>query len=139
MCDLQALLNRIKEEKKRNNITTDILSERANVPKSTLSKILSGAIKEPTLTSIIKIANALNVTTDYLVYGKSVQKSYFVSNKYNMLNAIGKAKADAYIDGLAENPEYINTKPTLADYGEIAAEGGELTTSRKIKRPQTTL
>ena len=47
----------------------------------------------------------------------------------NKLNEDGKQKAEAYIKDLLGNPLYNEKQTkqeyTLADYGQIAAEGGE--------------
>ena len=63
------MLNRIKYIKKLKNITTDILSEKTSIPKSTLSKILAGITRDPQISNIIKIAEALEVSADYIILG----------------------------------------------------------------------
>ena len=67
---LEEMLFRIKEIKKINKITNEMLSKKTKISLGTLSKILAGVTKEPSIQSIIKIANALNVSADYLITGE---------------------------------------------------------------------
>lgn len=125
MCDLQDMLNRINIEKKKCGYTNKTLSDATGIPKSTLDKVLAGIIKEPPVTSIIKIAKVLNVSTDYLIYGsKNSSNISSILNKYNSLNPLGKTKAFSYIDDLCEQDKYtinVNTN----NFGEIAAWGAD--------------
>ena len=141
MCDLQSMLTRIKEEKNKKGYTNENLGEIANIPKSTLDKILSGNIKEPPVTSIMKIAKALDVTTDYLIYGSKIITDIFF-NKYNDLNSLGRQKAIEYINDLLENPKYTKTAisdnkkiKTTQDY-EIAAWGADGTKGKTYTYPK---
>lgn len=130
MCDLQEMLNRIKKEKKKKGYTNEVLGAETKIPKSTLDKILSGAIKEPPVTSIIKIAKVLDVTTDYLIYGdnNADSKKNLFYNKYDMLNDFGKAKAESYINDLLVNPQYQNKAQFQKESSySIAAWGGDET------------
>lgn len=63
------MLFRIKNLKKSNKITNEILSKKTNISLGTLSKILAGVTKEPSVESIIRIAQALDTTADYLIFG----------------------------------------------------------------------
>lgn len=149
MCNLQDMLYRIKNLKKEKGLTNENLSSITNIPKGTLDKVLSGIIKEPPVTTILKIAKALDVTTDYLIYGH-LTESYGnkISHKYNRLNNIGKQKAENYIDDLLENPKYTTSdnieakqKSTVSsprDRFEIAAYGGEGNRSPKKKKREIT-
>lgn len=71
MYDFEPILKRIKETKAASGLTNEELSQKSGVPFSTLNKILCGGTKEPKLPAIIAIANALNVSADYLIYGSS--------------------------------------------------------------------
>lgn len=116
MCDLQSMLTRIKKEKKKKGYTNESLGVAANIPKGTLDKILSGNIKEPPVTSIMKIAKALDVTTDYLIYGSEVMTDILL-DKYDALNSLGRQKATEYINDLLANPKYVldaNSDVTLS-------------------------
>lgn len=68
------MVERIKTIKKEKGLTNAELSNLSDVPYGTLNKILGSETKEPSINSIIKIANALGATTDYIVYGKKEKK-----------------------------------------------------------------
>ena len=51
----------------RNCLSQEKLSRLANISTATLVKIEAGIAKEPTITTIIKIAGALEVSIDLLV------------------------------------------------------------------------
>lgn len=68
--NLSDMLKRIKELKKEEKINNKILSDISGISLGTLSKILAGVTKEPSVESVIKIAHALGVTADYLIFGE---------------------------------------------------------------------
>ena len=74
MFDMSEVLRRIKEEKKKNQLTNKELSEQTGISLGTLNKILSGDSKDPQISAVIKIAIALNVSADYLIFGSDVTK-----------------------------------------------------------------
>lgn len=109
MEELQDMLIRINNKRKEKNYTIKDLSKITNISISTLGKILSGIIKEPSITSIYKIAKSLNVSVDYLVFGENIEiDEPFPIKYYNRLNDIGKKKADEYIQDLSEQSKYTN-------------------------------
>lgn len=55
--ELREVLAKLKTE---NGLTTDLLSQLSGVPKGTLNKLLNGETKNPTGSTLKKIANALN-------------------------------------------------------------------------------
>ena len=63
---LHNLGNRIREERKRANLTQEQLAELSNCNESYIGQIERG-VKNPSLEVIVNIANALNVTVDYLL------------------------------------------------------------------------
>lgn len=77
------ILTRIKRCKDEKGYTNLELSELSGVSLGTLNKILSGETANPQLPAIIAIAHTLDVSVDYLVYGK--QKSVSSSEKENYL------------------------------------------------------
>lgn len=118
MTDLKPMLLRIKKLKQEKNYTNEHLADITGIPKSTLGKLLSGAIKEPPVTSVIKIAEALETSADYLVFGKTslnfADEPFF--KRYLSLNDNGRKKADDYIELLCENPRYtLNAQNAHAD------------------------
>jgi len=72
MYDLDAMVERIKILKKQKGLSNDTLAATSGVPKGTLAKILGNGTKDPQISSIIKIAHALGVSADYLVYGETI-------------------------------------------------------------------
>lgn len=59
--------DKIKAWRKRKDLTQDALAKKANIPYTTLAKIESDVIQNPSLQTITKIADGLNVTLDDLV------------------------------------------------------------------------
>ncbi len=66
---LTDMLHRIKTLKKEKKISNERLSEITGISLGTLSKILAGQTKEPSVESVIKIANGLNTSAEYLIFG----------------------------------------------------------------------
>jgi len=61
------LSKRIKELRAKNKLSQDQLSKRANLPFSTLAKIESGYTPNPSMETLIKIADAFGVGIDDLL------------------------------------------------------------------------
>lgn len=61
--DLRHKLIQLKTE---NGYTTDALSERSGVPKGTINKLLNGETRNPTLSTLKKLADALGCELAYL-------------------------------------------------------------------------
>ena len=57
-------LEKIAEYKKKLGLTTEELSEKSGVPLGTLTKILSGATKDPKLETLKSIAHVLGLSLD---------------------------------------------------------------------------
>lgn len=69
MYDLNKMKERIKSLKKQLNLTNLELAERSDIPVGTLNKMLGTETKDPQISTIIKIAKALNISADYLILG----------------------------------------------------------------------
>ncbi|MBU4251393.1 MAG: helix-turn-helix domain-containing protein [Candidatus Omnitrophica bacterium] len=61
------LAQNIRKLRLRNRLSQEGLSRLANISTATLVKIEAGVAKEPTITTITKIADALEVSIDLLV------------------------------------------------------------------------
>ncbi len=61
------LAQTIKELRKKHKISQEELAKKAGITYSTLIKIESGANDNPTIKTMKKIADALDVSLDYLV------------------------------------------------------------------------
>ena len=59
--------SKIKRWRKKKDLTQDALSKKANIPYTTLAKIESDVIQNPTLETITKIAEGLGITIDDLI------------------------------------------------------------------------
>ncbi|OGN31704.1 MAG: hypothetical protein A3J01_02290 [Candidatus Yanofskybacteria bacterium RIFCSPLOWO2_02_FULL_45_18] len=59
--------DKIKSWRKKKSLTQDALAKKANVPYTTLAKLESNVIKNPSLQTITKVAKGLNVSLDSLV------------------------------------------------------------------------
>ncbi|MCX5782000.1 MAG: helix-turn-helix transcriptional regulator [Elusimicrobia bacterium] len=57
----------IKKYRKKLDISQDILSKKANLAFHTIAKIEAGSTPNPTIDTVKKIADALNVTIDDLI------------------------------------------------------------------------
>lgn len=62
---------RIKEFRSKLNISQDQLAKKANIPFSTLVKIEAGYTPNPSMGTLIKIADAFGIGLDELVGRKS--------------------------------------------------------------------
>jgi len=61
------LSKRIKDLRRKFKITQDKLSKKADIPFSTLAKIEGGYISNPSMETLIKIADAFGVGVDELL------------------------------------------------------------------------
>ena len=59
--------NKIKAWRKKRGITQDALAKKADIPYTTLAKIESDVIENPSLQTITKISKGLGVSLDELV------------------------------------------------------------------------
>lgn len=61
------LAQNVKQLRKKHKLSQEGLAKKAGITYSTLIKIESGANKNPTISTIKKVANALNVRIDDIV------------------------------------------------------------------------
>ena len=66
-----SLAERIKKYRRQKEISQDKLARLAGVALSTLTKIESGAARQPTFDTVMKIADALGVSLDGLIARKA--------------------------------------------------------------------
>ena len=59
--------NRIKTQRRKQQLTQEELVRKIDISYATLSKIETGAIKNPSIKTIQKIANGLGLTVDSLI------------------------------------------------------------------------
>lgn len=101
MYEFEPILARLKEAKQRSGLTNTELAARSGVPVGTINKILAGNTKEPKLPAFIAIAEALNVSADYLIYGEAAFAEHRVTapdlellEKYHQLDERGREAVD---------------------------------------------
>lgn len=68
--DCKAVGERIKARKHELGITANDLYERSGVPLDTINNIVYGRTADPRTESLAKIAQALDISLDYIVFGK---------------------------------------------------------------------
>ncbi|PIU36275.1 hypothetical protein COT03_00415 [Candidatus Shapirobacteria bacterium CG07_land_8_20_14_0_80_39_18] len=59
--------DKIKAWRKKRDLTQDALAKKANIPYTTIAKIESDVIQNPSLQTITKVAEGLGVSLDDLV------------------------------------------------------------------------
>lgn len=60
----------LRNRRTKLGLTQEQLAIKAGVPYTTLSKIENGLVKNPTINTLKKIADALEVSVDYLIGNK---------------------------------------------------------------------
>lgn len=73
MYEYNEMIDRLKNLIDKRKISIKQLSESADVPYRTLYKIITKETKEPSVNIMIRVAKALNITTDNLIFGKDVK------------------------------------------------------------------
>lgn len=118
MYDLKLMIERIKSLKKEKKLSNEELSKLSGVPIGTLAKILGSETKDPQISNIIKIAEALNVSSDYLIFGKSKNissDSFTLISMYENLNKEGQKKVLEYINDISEMDKYKKCSASQQD------------------------
>jgi transcriptional regulator with XRE-family HTH domain len=59
--------SKIRKWRKKRDLTQDELSKKADIPYPTLVKIESDSVKNPSIETVVKIANGLGVRVDDLI------------------------------------------------------------------------
>lgn len=91
----------INKRKKELNITNEKLSEISGVPLGTLSKITSGIIKNPKLSTLKQITDALSMTLDELVnQSEKPDKQDDLVVKFNKLKPVNQERLLLYMEML---------------------------------------
>lgn len=101
--DLQAIGNRISERRKQLNYTQEFVAEKMNVSVQMISNLERGnkAIK---IENLIKISEILDISTDYILTGKTTEKDISaIFNKITKLNTADSKMVDMIIDYCLNN------------------------------------
>ena len=95
-------LNRLKKSKSEKKLRVEDISRISNVPIGTVSKIFAGITTDPKISTVISIAESLNVSIDYLIYGKREtglrEEESYIIKKYRQLNSDDQEEVDAILD-----------------------------------------
>lgn len=97
--NFQSLLARLQDAKAKSKLRTEDISAISGIPVGTLSKIFAGITKDPKIGTLIAISNALDISVDYLIYGKIPKYDITTSEielikKYRQLDADGKQRIE---------------------------------------------
>ena len=69
--DCKAVGERIKARKQALKMTVEDLYRKSGVPEDTINNIIYGRTTDPRIESLAKIAQALDVSLDFIVFGKA--------------------------------------------------------------------
>ena len=69
--DCKAVGERIKARKQALKLTVEDLFHKSGVPEDTINNIIYGRTTDPRIESLAKIAQALDTSLDYIVFGKA--------------------------------------------------------------------
>lgn len=122
MYDPNAMFQRIKALKKERGLSNEALAQQSGIPFGTLNKILGNQTKDPQISKIIMIAKALNVSTDYLVFGKESISDNFEKKT----SAPTEARTDIYLRTIIDCYNSMNKtgQMRLAEDAEILRDSG---------------
>lgn len=122
MYEYNEMIDRLKAILDARKISIKQLSELADVPYRTLYKIITKETKEPSVNVMIKIARALNITTDKLVFGNSIDAPTYIIGengerevRYTDTDASNNQNRDALLEemGIKQNTNYIMSKENV--------------------------
>jgi transcriptional regulator with XRE-family HTH domain len=67
MTDEKTIGSKIKAWRAKKDMTQDELAKKADIPYPTLAKIESGAVQNPSIETVVKIAAGFGITLDELI------------------------------------------------------------------------
>lgn len=101
-------LKRIKKDKK---LTNEQLSKLSDVPFGTLNKILGTETKETNISTVIKLAKALDVSAEELIFGKPANINSVNNDERELLDLYKKLHDDDKIRIVAKMEQMIEDYP----------------------------
>jgi transcriptional regulator with XRE-family HTH domain len=121
---------RIVDLMKANKVTQKKLALTIGVHESTLGRFLNGTTEKLSEESVIRIAKAFNVSTDFILGTTEIpdKKNYDISELGLSVEAAknlytGKVKADV-VNRLLENPRFATVTYMIAQYLDDTTAGG---------------
>ena len=100
--DLKQIGRRICERRQVLGITQEKLAEQMDVSVQMISNMERGN-KEVKISNLIKLSKILDVTTDYILTGKSISDNKTVSEKFSYLSPEDKRIIEMLTDRLINN------------------------------------
>ena len=67
MTEAKTIGAKIKAWRAKKDMTQDELAKKSDIPYPTLAKIESGAVQNPSIETVVKIAEGLGITLDQLI------------------------------------------------------------------------
>lgn len=98
--DCKSVGERVKARKRALGLTANDLSLRANVPEDTINNIIYGRTTDPRVESLMRIAKALDISLDHLVFGDPQNTPTDASPREDQKP---KFNIDDYVQSLKEN------------------------------------
>ena len=97
--DYQLIGQRVREYRCRQHLRQDALAWDAEISVSYLSCIENG-VKQASLGSIVRIAEALNVSIERLLFGEIVYEDDVFQELYTVLNGCGETEQAIIMDSM---------------------------------------
>lgn len=156
MYEYNEMIDRLKSILDIRRMSIKQLSELTAVPYRTLYKIITKETKEPSVNIMIKIAKALGMTTDELIFGNEANTHTYITKEninsktrhpadkemkllktFNCLNDIGKNEAQKRVEELTLIDKYSNNNDTNDKYITVVAARGD--SKKKVKISKETI
>ena len=106
MIDLKLLGNTIRQERKRQLLTIEKLSENAQISENFLGKIERGDCM-PSLQTIENVANALNVSIDFLMGKIEYSKEHKFIYSLIEINSLSEENKEKFVDFISVAIKYF--------------------------------
>lgn len=96
----------LKQKIKESGYNLKDFATKIDMPYTTLLSIVNKSVGGAALDNIIKICHGLGINIEMLNPYAEIEPCVRIINKYDVLNSLGKQKADEYIEDLNDNPKY---------------------------------
>lgn len=131
MYEYNEMIDRLKNFIDERKISIKQLSELADVPYRTLYKIITKETKEPSVNIMIRVAKALNITTDNLIFGKDTKcdvndldhTEQNLLSDFRSLNKQGQEYILQTVDIVKDKYSSELKKSSQEEYIQVAARG----------------
>lgn len=130
-------LENLRKLKNNTDETYKSISEKTNIPQTTIEKLFNGRTKDPKLYMIREVVHCLGYTLDDLLENETATvfslEEKRLLEKYRALNKEGRIKVIEYMVDLMQIPEYSNNFARDSDIRIVAnkKQSGEAIIRRK--------